>query len=833
MSPDRTPDDPIGSATRSWGRTSVIDDPRIAQALVEYHRLEQEGLAPSREEFLARHPGIAAALAECLDGLDFLKGAASGLIGGAQCVGTVEEDGPTRRLGDFHLIRELGRGGMGVVYEARQESLGRRVALKVMPPATALDPRLRRRFQVEAQAAALLCHRHIVPVFAVGCEGEVPYYAMQYIEGRTLADWIGTLRSAKKVGGLASIGHATPLPGPPASGSSDQPERPANGSGGAAGSFYREVARLGWQAAEALDHAHGLGVLHRDVKPSNLMLDARGDLWMTDFGLARIAADPGVTASGDMIGTLRYMSPEQALGLRGQVDSRADLYALGATLYELATLKPAFDGRDRQELLRRIAQTEPIAPRRIDPALPRDLETIILKAMAKEPIARYATARDLADDLQRFLDDRPILARPPGAGERVARWGRRHRAVLTTAAAVLIASTGLAATLLVRENDRTRAALDSERRSLQLISRSIDDLLTESIDRYYENQKRLPEAQKFAREVLGVYEHITRIDGSEPERRALVANAWRRIGNIRVLLDEPDAPGAYRKAVDLFEELVARTPDDPDLRLALADTLDELATRLEDREPLARRERARDQARAIRVSAIAKDGTRLKIVRDLARSDLMKAADLEKAGRSADAARTREGVIQLVADGAPKMIRSAEDRHLLAQTCVQLGNQLEFGGHTEDAAKIMHVGVTYLPDDPKAWNNLAWEMVMKPNAPTFNPQRALDLARRAVDADPDSWFYHNTLGVALYRAEHWSEARETLERSIELHEGPNPHDGLFLAMTLDRLGDRAAAMRIYREVREMPADTGTPAELAAIRAEAREALEIGWRAQAH
>ena len=189
----------------------------------------------------------------------------------------------------------------------------------------------------------------------------------------------------------------------------------------------REVARLGKQAAEALDFAHRNDVLHRDVKPANLLLDERGHLWISDFGVARIRGDSDLTASGDMIGTLRYMSPEQVLGRRGLVDHRSDIYSLGATLYELLTLAPAHDGEDRAAILKKISFEEPIVPRKRDPMIPLDLEKIVLKALAKDPLERYATAGELAEDLGRFLDDRPVLARRPSLSNRAAKWAVRHR----------------------------------------------------------------------------------------------------------------------------------------------------------------------------------------------------------------------------------------------------------------------------------------------------------------------------------------------------------------------------------------------------------------------
>src|SRR5262249_37389691 len=192
------------------------------------------------------------------------------------------------------------------------------------------------------------------------------------------------------------------------------------------------------QAALALGHAHELGVIHRDIKPANLLLDVRGHLWVTDFGLAQVRSDTRLTLSGDLVGTLRYMSPEQALGQRPIVDHRADLYSLGVTLYELLTLRPAFAGDERQEVLRQIAFDDPAPPRRLNRAVPAELETIVLKAMARNREERYATAQELADDLERFLRDEPIRARPPTLWQRARRWARRHGPVAAAAGGLLL-----------------------------------------------------------------------------------------------------------------------------------------------------------------------------------------------------------------------------------------------------------------------------------------------------------------------------------------------------------------------------------------------------------
>jgi serine/threonine protein kinase/Flp pilus assembly protein TadD len=336
-------------------------------------------------------------------------------------------------LGGFRIIREVGRGGMGVVYEAEQVALGRRVALKVLPFAATLDPRQQQRFRNEARAAAGLHHTNIVPVYAVGCERGVHFYAMQLIDGLSLAELI-----AQRRGGLPSEG-PTPAGAEAAGAATTVP--PAARETSAAppdAAYFRRAAEWGIQAAEALDCAHSLGVVHRDVKPANLLVDAGGRLWVTDFGLAQIQSDARLTLTGDLVGTLRYMSPEQALAQRVVVDHRADVYSLGATLYELLTLRPAFPSNDRQELLRQIGSEESQAPRRINPAIPAELETIVLKAMEKNPADRYATAQELADDLRRLLEDRPIRAQRPSLVQRARKWVRRHRVAVAAALICLV-----------------------------------------------------------------------------------------------------------------------------------------------------------------------------------------------------------------------------------------------------------------------------------------------------------------------------------------------------------------------------------------------------------
>jgi serine/threonine protein kinase len=454
-----------------------LDDPRVIAALDEYLAALEAGQRPNRQAFLARHAAVADALAECLDGMEALHEASSSTQLPAAGLPAGEWQ-PGTPLGDFRIVREIGRGGMGVVYEAEQLSLGRRIALKVLPFALTLDSRQLQRFKNEARAAAQLHHPHIVPVHAVGCERGVHFYAMQFIDGQSLAEVIGGLRRLGRPG----AGPVAPEPSAlrpsiaATKGAADTGRSLATAYSTDSRQFYRGVARLGIQAAEALEHAHEYGVVHRDVKPANLLLDGEGRLWVTDFGLAQLQTDPGLTHTGDLLGTLRYMSPEQAGGQRTLVDHRTDVYSLGATLYELLTLRPPFDGADRHTLLRQILEDEPRPPRALVPSIPVELETIVLRAIGKAPAGRYATARELADDLQRFLEDRPIRARRPSFVEKATKWARRHRAVVAAAVVALLLSvaglsvaTVLAARAYEREREKAREAEESFRQARRAV----------------------------------------------------------------------------------------------------------------------------------------------------------------------------------------------------------------------------------------------------------------------------------------------------------------------------------------------------------------------------
>ncbi len=475
---------------------SQTQEERLQEILAAYLRDAEAGRNPNQSEILARHPDLAGELQDFFAGQEQLDRLAAPL---RQVIEPAADGGITGTLGDFSIVREVGRGGMGIVYEVEQISLRRRVALKVLPFAATMDPRHLQRFHNEAQAAACLHHTNIVPVFSVGSECGVHFYAMQFIDGWPLSDLIHQMRRLEtKTPAAAEVRTVAYQPAADEAASTPLPAAeltPLTGEGRRGRDYFRKVAELGIQAAEALDHAHQLGIVHRDIKPANLLLDGRGNVWVTDFGLAHMQhGEASLTGTGQMVGTPRYMSPEQALAKRVPIDHRTDVYSLGVTLYELLTLRPAFACEDRQELLRQIAFEEPPRLRRLERAVPAELEIIVLKAMEKRPQDRYATAQELADDLERWLKHEPIRARRPTMFQRAAKWVRRHKPAAAAGVVVLLLALIMAGYIAwTRHNQAVRREASEE-----MVLAALDE------SRERQEQRRLPEALSAARRAYGL-----------------------------------------------------------------------------------------------------------------------------------------------------------------------------------------------------------------------------------------------------------------------------------------------------------------------------------------
>ena len=493
----------------------------------EFAARYRAGQRPSLQEYIDRYPELADDIRELLPAMveieqvreDHQDAAAPAAAPPAPAL---------RQLGDFRILREVGKGGMGIVYEAEQVSLGRHVALKVLPRSMLLDDRAKRRFEREAKAAARLHHTNIVPIFGVGEHEGLPYYVMQFIQGLGLDGVLDELKNLQPGGAragstvtrrqvhrahteIAAAQVARSLltgefpgrndddedattapeevarPHDPAADARDRPagsdsftlssssvvlpgrSRDGSQSKRRKPTYWQSVASIGIQVADALEYAHKQGVQHRDIKPSNLLLDTQGTVWVADFGLAKADDQQNLTHTGDVLGTLRYMPPE---AFEGKTDARSDVYSLGLTLYEMLAFRPAFDEKERNRLIRQVTQEEPARLGKLNRHVPRDLQTIVHKAIDKDPKQRYGSAGSLAEDLQRFIEDEPIKARRVGRTERLWRWCRRHPAqaaasllALLVLAALATLAVGYSFVLRLRqEQERTHLALEDARK---------------------------------------------------------------------------------------------------------------------------------------------------------------------------------------------------------------------------------------------------------------------------------------------------------------------------------------------------------------------------------
>lgn len=797
------------------GPLGAADEDRLAQILDDYLRAAEQGTPISPQELLAQHPADADRLRGYLSGLQLFHQAAAGSSRssrGRSLLGPRVQANDT--IGDFRLVCEIGRGGMGVVYEAEQISLRRRVALKILPFTVGHDEKQIIRFKNEAQAAAQIKHPHIVPVYAVGEEHGVHFYAMQLIEGHSLSTRLAgeqATAAGSTVGSTAPM-HATATHGNRKSTAPTVAPQHTTTSG-ATQRHVREIASLGVQAAEALDAAHEYGIVHRDVKPSNLLVDGDGKLWVTDFGLARCRENDGLTRTGDVLGTMRYMSPEQALGRGVLVDHRTDIYSLGVTLYELSTLHhPAGDVTDAQLLVdRRRFTSKPL--QHWNRHIPVDFQTIVLKAIAEFPGERYGTARELADDLNRFLEGKPILASPPSLATLAGKWITRHRRVVTAAAAVLIlAFVGQFANmlLLASQKHETERALVASNENFRRAHEVLDRFGT----RYAEQLAAIPGAEGVRAQMLegslAFYEQFEKLSADDPTLAGDLALAYNRMGTLSEKLgDSQRALTHHLAARRIWQERLAADPENTETTRNLAlceNNLGQMQAELGETSAAVASLR---HAQKLQRELSAKDPNSRPLATELATTCNNLGLVLRELGQRQAAIDAFTAAIDEQHSIATRSTKDEAALRVLAASHNNLGSLVD-GSHAEEAAKHYHQAIAiqrqlveanpinrlYQGDLARTYNNLGFVLARRrdwQNAELCYLD-AIKLQQHLVEQAPLAGSYtrdlaisFNNLGMVQSRDARFAAAEESFEHSIKLQRrllAAMPSD----ARTLSNLG---------------------------------------------
>jgi serine/threonine-protein kinase len=752
---------------------------------------EQAGETPRLDDYLRRFPDLGPQLE-----LQFqVEGAlgASTLVQSGEGV-TLRPDGlpvpgpsvlPT--VPGYEVLGELGRGGMGVVYKARQVRLNRVVALKMILAGTLAGPESCVRFMAEAESVARLHHPHVVQVFACGDHDGRPYFEMEYVPGGSLAERLdGT------------------------------PWTP------------RDAARLVEALARAVQEVHRLGIVHRDLKPANVLLEADGTPKVADFGLAKwLDIESGLTRTDHVLGSPSYMAPEQAMGKAGTVGPAADVYSLGTVLYELLTGRPPFRAATALETLEQVKSAEPVAPRRLQPKLPRDLETVCLKCLEKDPSRRYPSADELAEDLRRFEAGEAIRARPVGGPERLWRWCRREPVVATLASALFAGLVGVAsqwwraeahlnealhqhglaeeharrqveANRALREaNDRERAALRRARERFDAAMKAIrasealadDATLRREVHLGGLRRDLLQTALNFYKELQGSLE----ADASLEARSQLYA-AYSRVAHISAelgLLEE--ALTTHRRALAIAEQMASAAPSDLEIRANRAQSLNWIGIVLNQTGRPAEALSSFEQAREI-LEPLARDApTDLRRQVDLSWLLANIAAAQGHLGRRDDAIRLHEQVLAIREALVARDPDNLRYRSALAWSLRELGVAREAKGDPDGALPPV--------------------------------ERAASLLRDAVHADPDTAIHRHRLAACLQligqlrlRSGRPAEAADPLEQAVESFEAlarddPSRFRGdlarslLFLAsqrMRTDRPGEALTSIRRAEELLSQP-----------------------------
>jgi serine/threonine-protein kinase len=622
----------------------------------------------------------------------------------------------------YKILGELGRGGMGVVYRAKHIGLNRQVALKMILAGSHASVQELARFRAEAEAVAHLQHPNIVQVYDVGEHDGCPFFSLEFIDGGCLTDRIGN------------------TPQPPA-----------------------EAARTVQVLAAAMEYAHKRGIMHRDLKPANILLAQDGTPKITDFGLAkRLEGDSSQTRTGSILGTPSYMAPEQALGQSKEVGPAADIYALGAILYELLTGRPPFQGTTLLETVQMVRAAEPVPPSRLQPGLPRDVETICLMCLRKEPHKRYATSGLLAEDLRRFLAKEPIQARPTPLWERVAKWGRRRPAaaaliVVSSLAAVTVMAGGWLfarqeakraeearqLTALAQRNEKlaVERRIEAEReharaeKNFQEALAAVDVMLTRVGEKRLAHEPRMERLRRdVLQQALSFYQGFLAAAEKDPTVRSETARAYRRVGDIEDMLgDYAASEREYRSAINLLQELAAKAPQNADLRAELAAAKNQLGIVLEATGRSREAQPLLQAAMEIRSKLVADFPAVADYRRGLAGNLHNQGLFLQTGNRLTEADMAYGKAAQLFGELAAQFPKEADYRLELARTLANRAALLESAGKPPEAEKAA--------------------------------RQAVELQRQLVHDAPDNEEYRKELGrgsanlaVLLQRQGRWGEA---------------------------------------------------------------------------
>ncbi len=700
----------------------------------------------------------------------------------------------------YEVLGLLGQGGMGTVFQARHVRLNRLVALKMIAAGAHVSPRHRARFQLEAEALASLQHPHVVQIYEVGEHDGCPYLALELVEGGSLD------------------------------------ERPTR-----APYSPTQAAQLVETLARAMHAAHQHGIIHRDLKPANVLLTTDGIPKITDFGLAkRLEDDSGQTQMGAILGTPCYMAPEQAAGDLKAIGPLADVYALGAILYELLTNRPPFRGLTSLETLEQVRTAEPVPPRRLQPKTPFDLEVICLKCLEKRPEKRYASALDLADDLHRFLAQEPIRARPASAGERVAKWVKRRPALAALIGVSAVAVLALAA-LGVWSNVRLRAAAERAEARSRLARAVVDDMYTKVAEEWLADEpQKDPLRQEFLEKALRVYEEFAQENRDDAAVRRETALAHFRLGQIhRTLNQHREAEAAYGQAIALQEQLRQELPLEWHVRRDLANSYNwrgEL--RRESGRPLAEAEQDYRQALELQEGLQTEFPEEPAHRKELARSHYNLGIVQMDTGRPEAARKSLDRAIALLEQLHTASPKSAEYRHELARCLINRGVLHRDNGRAalaeEDYRRAIHLArqlteewrwrAVYRYDLAIAHQNLGnllWSQDKHTEA-LQEQQQARALLQGLVHDFPARPGYrkklantYNSLGAVLARTgalaeaeENWGQARTLFGQLVNEFPGVTDYRE-HLGMTLGNLGwlkaeqgEQAAARRHFEEAIE-------------------------------